>query len=487
MEMYLKMQAFSLYNKSILSKVWSSATFNTWASLATRSMNLIILIPFILRQFSPAEISLWYLFSTIISLNLMIDLGLGVTFSRIVSYAMGGSHRMNEVTKTVEQSTLTVSNQSYLLRVVGTQQILFGWLSGVVFILLATCGTVFLYKPIHFLTNPNQGWIAWIIVIIATTISFRGNAYTTYLQGINRITEFRRYEALFSLASILTSILMLYFNAGLIGLVAVNQLWNILSVLRNRWLCFRFNEGVFISGRQFQFDKEILKEIWPAAWRSGIGVLMSYGLIQSSSLIYAQSNQVEQVSTYLFAMRVMQIIITFAQAPFYSKLPLMARLYAQNERQEIVKVAQKGMQLSHWTFVAGFAAVALFAEPIMQLIGSQIPFIDLRLWAIMGVAFFVERYGAMHLQLYSITNHIVWHIANGVTGAIYIVLAFALYSTLSVYAFPISMLVAYLGFYSFYSSAKSYSAFNLNFKTFELKLVFIPFLLVLLIVVRSFI
>lgn len=472
---------------SAINRLWHSPTFTTWASLATRSLNLVILIPFILRQFSPAEISLWYLFSTIISLNLMVDLGLGTTFSRFVAYAMGGLQGTNTELKAAATINSTESTKSYLLKVVGTQQILFGWLSGVVFLLLVTGGTFSVYKPIHFLSNPNQGWIAWGIVILATTINFRGNAYSTYLQGINRIAEFRRYETLFSLAAILTSVLVLYAKAGLVGLVAVNQLWNVLSVIRNRWLCYRFNEGVFIPGQRFEFNKEILKEIWPAAWRSGVGVLMSYGLIQSSSLIYAQSNQVEEVSAYLFAMRIIQIIVTFAQAPFYSKLPLMARLYAQDNRQQIIDVAQKGMQRAHWTYVIGFIAVAFLAQPVMGLIGSNIQFIDQRLWAIIGLAFFIERYGAMHLQLYSITNTIVWHIANGVTGCIYIALAIITYPILGVFAFPVSMLIAYLCFYSWYSSNRSYSAFKLSFKNYDLGIVMVPLLILAIVTAYSFI
>ncbi|GAB3800322.1 hypothetical protein GCM10028819_25390 [Spirosoma humi] len=418
----------------------------------------------------------------------MVDLGLGTTFSRFVAYAMGGLNGTEASIKPAALSDGNGSSQaSYLLKVVGTQQILFSWLSGVVFLLLVTAGTFSVYKPIHFLSNPNQGWIAWGIVILATTITFRGNAYSTYLQGINRIAEFRRYETLFSLAAILTSVVVLYAKAGLVGLVAVNQLWNVLSVIRNRWLCYRFNEGVFIPGQRFKFDRDILKEIWPAAWRSGVGVFMSYGLIQSSSLIYAQSNQVGQVSAYLFAMRLIQIIITFAQAPFYSKLPLMARLYAQDKREQIIEVAQKGMQRAHWTFVIGFMAVAFLAQPVMGLIGSSIQFVDQRLWAIIGLAFFIERYGAMHLQLYSITNTIVWHIANGITGAIYIMLAVITYPIVGVFAFPVSMLVAYLCFYSWYSSNKSYSTFSLKFKSFEAGIVLLPLSIILLVVVKSLI
>jgi hypothetical protein len=95
----------------------------------------------------------------------------------------------------------------------------------------------------------------------------------------------------------------------------------------------------------------------------------------------------------------------------------------------------------------------------MNFLGSNIPFVDPKLWALIGLAFFVERFGAMHIQLYSISNKIVWHIANGITGGLYLLLALSTYKWLGVYSFPISMLVAYLLFYSWYTAAKSYQIY----------------------------
>lgn len=467
------MQTLIIQQRVIIDKLWHSPTFTTWSSLATRSLNLVLLIPFILRQFTPAEISLWYLFGTVISLNLMIDLGLGATFTRYIAYAMGGARG-----HTTDENG--ISKQEYLRQVVGTQQIIFNWLTLVIFISLISFGTFSVYKPIHFLINPTEGWIAWSLVVVGTSISFKGNGYAVYLQGINKISEFRRYETLFSLASIITSALVLVFEAGLIELVIVNQFWIIASTFRNRWLCLRYNEGVFINNK-FKYYKNIFIEIWPSAWRSGIGVLMSYGVIQSSSLIYAQSKHVDQVSSYLFAMRIMQVILAFSQAPFYSKIPMMAKLYAQNKTEEIIHTAQKGMRISHWTFVLGFAFVGLGMPSIMEHIRSSIAFVDPKLWAILGVAFFIERYGAMQLQLYSITNKIVWHIANGITGILYIIVSFLIFPVVGAIAFPISLLISYVGFYSWYSARKSYNTFGLRFWAFESKNSLIPFLLLILV------
>jgi len=92
----------------------------------------------------------------------------------------------------------------------------------------------------------------------------------------------------------------------------------------------------------------------------------------------------------------------------------------------------------------------------------------------MGLAFFVERYGAMHLQLYSTTNHIIWHIANGIAGSIYILISLLLFKLVDVYAFPLGLISGYLGFYSWYSAIYSYRAFKLNFINFERHTVLAP-------------
>ena len=85
----------------------------------------------------------------------------------------------------------------------------------------------------------------------------------------------------------------------------------------------------------------------------------------------------------------------------------------------------------------------------------------------MALAFFAERFGAMHLQLYSLTNHIVWHIANGVTGLLMIAIAWLIYPRLGAYAFPLAMLLAYIGFYCVYSASHTRKAFALQLLRFE--------------------
>jgi hypothetical protein len=155
-------------------------------------------------------------------------------------------------------------------------------------------------------------------------------------------------------------------------------------------------------------------------------------------------------------------------------LPKLANLYAQNRREEEVALARKGMTLAFWTFVLGFVVLGLLGEPLLNLIDSNAPFANPMLWSLLGAGIFIERYGAMHIQLYSTTNEIKWHIANGVSGTIYLITAVSLLASLKVLAFPIAQIVGNLMFYSWYSAYYSYRTFGMRFWSFELQTSLVP-------------
>lgn len=212
---------------------------------------------------------------------------------------------------------------------------------------------------------------------------------------------------------------------------------------------------------------------------------MSRGLIEASGLIFAQIGTSAAVASYLIALRLIQILSMYSQAPFYSKLPTLARLRAEGKLTQQIQVAHKGMQYAYWTFVLGFITLGLSAGPLLKLIGSNADFVSPLFWSLMGLAFMVERYGAMHLQLYSITNHIIWHIANGVSGIIYLLVSLLLFRIVGVYAFPIGILMGYLGFYAWYAAMHSYRVFKLNFWQFEQSTSLIPGTVLLVYVIGS--
>ncbi len=76
---------------NIILKIWESPTFTTWGSFLSKSLYAVLLLPVITTVLSPEDITIWLLFNILIGLQNLGDLGFGVTFIRVMSYAMGGA------------------------------------------------------------------------------------------------------------------------------------------------------------------------------------------------------------------------------------------------------------------------------------------------------------------------------------------------------------------------------------------------------------
>jgi hypothetical protein len=480
---------FNRVTRIFINKFWNSPTFTTWASFATRLLSLTLVLPFILNRFDIADIALWSLFSIIISLQILADIGFGATFTRVISFAMGGATQIDDLRNIPElpASTGNTPNWHIIEKIVNTMYVIYFFLTIVVFLLLVSLGTLTLLNPIAQTKNILHSWLAWGIIIVFTSIAFRGTIYSIYLQGINQIPLLRRWQAIFSTGAIISSFLVLLFNGGLLALIIANQIWMLLNIIRDRYFCFKVESGRFRNFRKRKIDNTIKNAVWPSAWRSGIGVLMSFGVVQASGLIYAQIGNTTNVASYLIALRILNTIRGFSQAPFYSKIPLLARLRAQGNIFKQISIAKEGMIRAYWCFVAGFIIVGLTANPLLVYIKSNAKFVSLSMWALMGIAYFLERYGAMHLQLYSTTNHIIWHKANGISGLIYLGVSLFLLKYIEVYAFPVGLLLGYLGFYTWYSASYSYRTFKLKFWNFEKNVMLPPLVIILLYILYLYI
>jgi len=457
---------------------WGSATLNTWLSVIARLSSTIVVLPLILTKLTVAEIALWYLFSTLNIIQLFVDFGFYDTFIRFISYGYAGltEKRLLEATVLVNvEKSLDVLNPNWELieKIWGTIQRIYLILTLITFLLYSVVGSILIYKTIIQVPFIEQSIVAWFFVIIACTVSFFGNVYVFYLNGLNKVALVARWNTFFSFIQIVFSFIALKLFGSLLILVIFSYIWMIINVIRNYALCRTIENGVFLTFKSKIFYKPIFKIIWPSAWKSAIGVFMSNIVIQASGLIVAQIDNVQAVASYLLGYRFIQIVISFSLGPFYTKIPLLTKLRAEGNITDLINIAKRGMRLSYITFIIGFIGVALFAPFFLSYIKSNTSFISPLLWLLFGYGFFIERYGAMHVQLYSTTNHIIWHIANTITGSIYIISCLLLFKYISVFAFPVSIIIGYLSFYSWYCPKLSYKSIGQSFFSFE-KTVFLP-------------
>jgi hypothetical protein len=466
-----------MFIKNFLTRFWESPTLMMWGSFLGRGTQILIVLPVALAYFTPGEVVVWQLFIMIMGLQLLVDMGFLTTFIRLIAYGMGGADDINKLNNIRAKIGDGIANWATIERIVITLRKIYSRLSYLFIFFIGVIGTLALIKPISILEDTDNAWLAWVFALLASAIYFYGAIYRAYLQGTNHIALFRRWEAITYTLSSLTGIVVIILGGKLLALSVATYSWLIINFFVTQKLCHKVENGKYYSFGKNNWDKKILSVIWPSVWRSGIGIWLSAGVIYGLGIVYAQIAEASAAASLLLALNLMRQLTQFSQAPFYSKISLLARLHAEGNRNKLISLAQKGMRYSYLVLVVGIMIFGLIGASFLEWIGSETKFVNHDLWALLGLAFLVERYGAMHLQWYSVTNHIIWHIANGVTGVITIIAVLLLYNVVGIYSLPMALLIGNVGFYSWYSAMHSYSAFKLNFMKYESGSSLVPILI----------
>jgi hypothetical protein len=446
--------------------------------MAARGLAPLAVLPLVVSKFDAPSIAAWYLFITITGLQLLADLGFGTVFGRMFAYGLGGVGSIHDLDgkSPVSREPNIQPNTDVLRDTFATMKVVYmrvtiGWLFALIFF-----GTPSLVKTAAQAQAAEDVWVAWAVIVIASSYRMYGAQYQNYLVGTDQIALLKRWDTIYAIGTVLANITALLIGWGIIGLAVTTGVLTIFNVLHNRLLAkrHRVNGELICNGGTYR--REIFMVVWPAAWRSAIGIAMSAGLVQITGIAYAQFGAVDDVSAYLVALTLMRYINLFSQVPFYTKLPHLGRSWAQGELAGGVELAKRGMSQSYWSLVLAIVGVGVIAPRAFNLLESDVGFVSHWLWVLMGLASFFERYGALHIQFYSITNHIIWHVANGVSGLIYVVVAALLFGVVDVYAFPIGQIVGALSFYAWYSAKHSYRRFGMRFLDFERSTTLAPLL-----------
>lgn len=465
----------------LIRRLWDSPTFNTWISFIVVPINTVVFFPLLLKIFNVDEIALWFLFSLYISLQVLADFGFYNTFVRVISYAFGGRQKIDEDIEISGVKQNIEPNWTLITRINQTMNGVYVYATfGLFFFLLIMSFT--LVKQINQIEgNHINYWIAWGVVIVFSSVNFNKRRYSNFLLGINKVALTRRIQGVFSLFTITSNLIVLLLTKSFLFLIISSQVWFVFSFFYLRYTARRVENGIYskMSGRYI--SKDIFSYVWGPAWKGGISSFASTGTIKLSGIMYAQLATSGKLAEYLLALKILEIIKNISMAPFYSKIPLLSKLYGQHNMRKWKAIAKRGMMLSNSILIIGVVGFGIFGSSLFRLISSNLVFPSLSLWYLLGFARYFHRYGAMHTQLYMTSNKVNSHISDILAGIIFVIFSLILYPYIDVYAFGIGMIMGYFGFYIWYALYYSYTIIQEPFLKFELKSTIIPFIFFLFI------
>ena len=462
--------------QAIVFRSWTSPTLTSWASIIARTVSIAIVLPLVLTKMDAATIVLWELFLTIIGFQFIASSGFLPSFFRALGYARAG-HRFDlklasdkddtPVDPPESFATDPSEKQELIGKAIRTMSIVSQRMTFGLFAILMLLGTAAVYRSVVRVEDPREAWIAWAVVCITVALKFRGMEYIAFLHGTENIPLQRRWESLFSLIAAIASVATLLLGGGIAALTIAYQVPGAVNVIVDAWNSKKVARGLGILPGENQIDPGIFDFVWPAFWRSAVGIWAQTGSFRVATILATQSDRVEDVAPFLLALRLVYGAMSIGQVPFLCRIPQLVTLFAENSRTRLLNIAQRSMFYSHTIYVIIVCGLAILGPTLFEWLGSSVSFPNRTMWMLIAAGFFVQRFGGMHIQLFSLTNRIIWHVANGITGLLFISLLYPLYLRNGLVAFPIALLVANLAFYAWYSAIHSYREFGLNFVQFE--------------------
>jgi hypothetical protein len=446
---------------------------------------LVLVVPLVLRNFSAGDAALWFVFSSVLAIQALVGFGFGPTFARMIAYARGGLplEAMHDLRSVPSDAGSGSPDWEALGRLWSCMKTVFAVLSVASIVLLATGGTAAVWRSVAESSDTTKSWIAWGAIVLASGAAMWGTIYGSYLLGLERVALLRRVETATSLVAIFAAFSVLLAGGGILSLIVSNQLCIVLGVGVMAFFCADVEDGALRRLPPWHWDAQVFRVVWPVAWKHGITSVMTTGLVQSTTLVQAQFGNPAATATYAFTFRIATMLGQMAQAPFISKLPTLARLRAEGKEQEQIALLRRGMGWTHAAVVLGVFAYAIFAGPLLELIGSKSVVFDPKLWALFALNVFFDRYTAMLQQVRNLTNRPAEHIGMLGYSSVMLITLFIALPHLGMYAFPLSMLAAQVLFALWFGGAVAFRALAVNPLKFEMKLALPAFAVVALLAV----
>lgn len=338
----------------------------------------VILLPFVLSCLSKNELGLWYTFTAIGAIAVLMDFGMMTTITRNVALIWSGvSVLRREGYEVSDREKGGLPNYDLLEQFLGALRVVYFFLSAAVFVLLSTAGSAYIVTVCRGKISPADYLPAWIIYMVAVVVSVYYNYLNAVLKGMGAISESQKTTVISKATQLAISLAGLFLGYGLMS-IAVAYLASavIMRQSANRYfwnyednrskICWR----PFIKIR-FREVSGLLKIIWPNTYKEGVITLAGYLAGQADILLSSAFLSLEASSAIGLTQQMFTFIIPVGNALYNSYIPLFSTDRIEGNRSDLKQKFCLSSGVSIYTALFGGLAAIFCAPFILRLIRSH--------------------------------------------------------------------------------------------------------------------
>ena len=449
---------------------FTNPTLMMMTSLVLKFGTGILILPLILVFFDLNEQTLWFVLSIVNGSILIVDSGFGPTLTRATSYFYGGLKNLDNLNLPTRIDTKpNTEGLGNLISTFNKVYLVIGFFGLFVSYFLS----ILLSKGISSFFDDKTIIICSILISLKFFISINVVKLSSILQGIQQLAFQKKIESfieisriiLLSLSIILFSSIKVYFFVEL--LVSITSFVIFFLLLKKKLIYYNLN-----SRNRKYFDKKLFKRLWLPTWKFGLMQYGSFASSQSNSIIVAQIPDPLLISSYIFSVKILNMVRQISQAPMNAYMPEIFKLFSMNKFKSIKILSIKKIRFGIIIFLVLSSLILVFGNKVLDLLSFEAQLLDFYLLLILSVATLLELHHSFHAQLYISSNKVPFLIPAIYTGVLIFTFSYYLIGTYGLIAIVLCQLIVKASLNNWYPVFKSFKLFKWNFKNYFKNLIF---------------
>ena len=373
--------------------------FWTYANLVLSSGVNLLLLPLILWALTPNEVGLWYVYSALGGLALVLDFGLTATLSRHVTSAWCGVASIEKQGYSKPVST-GEANYGLLKALVAATKAAYRIVGAVALLLAVTAGTLHVQHAANADSLLDRELFSWWVYVAAIWVNTSMAYWNPLLRGIGAVAESGQANVAGKLAQLVLTTAALLLGLGLIGVAASYLVSTFIFRFLSRRSFYRRSklDGQSTNAEStLQSRVQLLKIIWPNTFRQGLVSMSQYFMTWSPVLIASSFLSLQTAATVGLTVQVVGIIKVFGNALFNAFLPQFNSLRLRGDISQLRIRFSLVLGTASYT-ILGIGTIALVAGPaLLDLLGTDVGLMALA----PGLCFLVSEWAVNQYALAS--------------------------------------------------------------------------------------
>lgn len=390
--------------------------------ILVQSINALLL-PFVLIYLNPLELGLWYTFTSLYALAMLIDFGFKSTISTHISYVWSGA---NDLKTEGYVAAVEVNNwdENFFIKLLSTIKALYYSMGLILLILLSTIGTFFIYTVTQEEMNLAISITAWFIYMVAIILNISFSFWSSILKGIGAIKYYNQTLIIAKITQLLISILLLMLGYGILG-VSIAYL---VSVIFNRiiltFFFYNFDHKTNrLKGKiKVVFNLTLVRKLLPNTIRTGIASLANYLILNFPILLASYFLSLEISGKFGLTSQIIALVITLANSYFNTYLSKFNFYRVKGNIIGLKRLFSKAISINYVFVIVLFILILLAGDFLLSFIPGDNKLLPITIVLIIMAYRFLYNNQGVFAALLSTKNTVPYYKAFIISSVITVII-----------------------------------------------------------------